>query len=818
VTPFVGRREELEALARALRSSRLVTVCGPAGIGKTRLVRQALLDECVVCDLSVSTTESETVFEIATALDVEPEGLGHAIDRLSRPVLLDAADRAAPALRVLLARWLASSAQARFVVTVRAPLGLQEEHELPLGPLAAADAVELFAHVARSLGHPKRSAAAERAAAERIVERLDRHPLAIEWFTPKALALGDAAALARLEDRRFDESPLAATLDESFETLEEPLCAALERIAFFERGVPASALDRVLDDPRALDRLVERGLVRIDDSSSGARATAHGPVAERAMVMAERAGRAEASMRLHARVVLEQSSEHAELEAIRRRFFDRDPELAAKAAVRLAPIEVELDAERSIALLEALVDRTRESAGAVLVALGGLERHRGRLGRARSHLIRALDAPGRHRFDALIELAHVDRQESRLEDAKRGYERALAEATDEPSEAIALGEIGRVLQSLGRFRTARDHHVRAIAIVHARGHRAREALERSLHARATHRAGEIRDAIVLHERALVMHRELGSRRLAAAELGHLGFCHHEIGDMQRAEALFRQSVEGLAEVGDVALEAIERTLLARCLSDQDRFAEARLELAIAEKATARLGIARLELTRRFVSGLAAFGEARFDDAGAELRAALELGLLHEVGFEALLPAHLALVEAGRGSERALVERSERAVGSIDNPGLAAAHAILAAGALGSEPPAVGAELVASSSDVRRALRHVAMLAPRSALALARDGRVFVLPNGTRIELGRRAAPRRLLLHLFETRLREPGRALDQDELVAAGWPNERMRREAAGKRLRTAIWTLRGFGLEGILLTRDEGYLLDPFVAARWIE
>jgi DNA-binding SARP family transcriptional activator len=73
-------------------------------------------------------------------------------------------------------------------------------------------------------------------------------------------------------------------------------------------------------------------------------------------------------------------------------------------------------------------------------------------------------------------------------------------------------------------------------------------------------------------------------------------------------------------------------------------------------------------------------------------------------------------------------------------------------------------------------------------------------------------PRRLLVALAEGRRELPGRALSKDELVEAGWPGERMSPEAADKRLRTAVWSLRKAGLEGLLLTRDDGYLLDPLV------
>jgi hypothetical protein len=82
--------------------------------------------------------------------------------------------------------------------------------------------------------------------------------------------------------------------------------------------------------------------------------------------------------------------------------------------------------------------------------------------------------------------------------------------------------------------------------------------------------------------------------------------------------------------------------------------------------------------------------------------------------------------------------------------------------------------------------------------------------------GRRVAPKRLLLALAQARLAHAGSVLAPQELVGAGWPNERMRPEAARQRLRTAIWTLRKLGLEPVLLTRDEGYLLDPAVPLVW--
>jgi hypothetical protein len=54
-----------------------------------------------------------------------------------------------------------------------------------------------------------------------------------------------------------------------------------------------------------------------------------------------------------------------------------------------------------------------------------------------------------------------------------------------------------------------------------------------------------------------------------------------------------------------------------------------------------------------------------------------------------------------------------------------------------------------------------------------------------------------------------------DELLEAGWPGERVGPEAGFARVRNALSTLRKMGLRDVLLTRDDGYLLDPAVPIR---
>ncbi|HSO40083.1 MAG TPA: hypothetical protein VLT33_46465, partial [Labilithrix sp.] len=81
-----------------------------------------------------------------------------------------------------------------------------------------------------------------------------------------------------------------------------------------------------------------------------------------------------------------------------------------------------------------------------------------------------------------------------------------------------------------------------------------------------------------------------------------------------------------------------------------------------------------------------------------------------------------------------------------------------------------------------------------------------------IDLGRRGAVRLILLGLVERHLAAPGATLDAPALLALGWPGERVLADAGGTRVRVAVSTLRRLGLAGVLLTREDGYLLDPRV------
>jgi hypothetical protein len=105
---------------------------------------------------------------------------------------------------------------------------------------------------------------------------------------------------------------------------------------------------------------------------------------------------------------------------------------------------------------------------------------------------------------------------------------------------------------------------------------------------------------------------------------------------------------------------------------------------------------------------------------------------------------------------------------------------------------------------------------------AREAAVIVGPEarwialgGERIDLARYGPVRRLFDRLVTSRLEAPGASLSAEALIAAGWPGERMRHSAGLLRVYSAIRRLRRLGLEQVLVTRDDGYLLDPDAVIR---
>ncbi|MCA9661530.1 MAG: sigma 54-interacting transcriptional regulator, partial [Myxococcales bacterium] len=123
----------------------------------------------------------------------------------------------------------------------------------------------------------------------------------------------------------------------------------------------------------------------------------------------------------------------------------------------------------------------------------------------------------------------------------------------------------------------------------------------------------------------------------------------------------------------------------------------------------------------------------------------------------------------------------------------------------SPPPAVGRAPVAADDAA-------------SAVLVDGEGRWFRLPAGERVEIAHRRALARILAVLVAQRAASPGVPSSMSDLLAAGWPDERVIERAGANRVHVALTALRKLGLRELLLRRDDGYVLDPDADVRVAE
>lgn len=304
VARLIGREAELELICSLMARSRLVTLTGPGGIGKTSLARAVEAtapDPHWFVDLALVHDEGEIaptiagvlglVLTEAVAADVAVEGFLAS----RRPVLVLDNLEQLPSAGRLIARWLDVLPELRVLATSRVPLGIAAEvaHPVPgLGAPAedtpsgveASPAGALFLARARALGeHGTLEAPAAKDLAV-VLRKLDGYPLAIELAAGRSRILTPAALLRRLADT----SVLATTGRQGpgrHASLDAVLAMTLDLLPTADRRFLASlsvcpgsfdldlaqALAGELPAIPALDRLVGAGLVRVDGEIAGER-------------------------------------------------------------------------------------------------------------------------------------------------------------------------------------------------------------------------------------------------------------------------------------------------------------------------------------------------------------------------------------------------------------------------------------------------------------------------------------------------------------------------------------------------------------------
>ncbi|MFT3836563.1 MAG: tetratricopeptide repeat protein [Myxococcaceae bacterium] len=861
-TRFVGRAAELSALASQLATARWVTVVGPGGGGKTRLVRQ--LGENLFCDLSEARTAPEATAALARGLGVSAES-GEELAawlkaRGGAVLVLDNCEQLLPEARASLAGWVQGAGELRVVATSREPLSVTGEKVFELGPLSAVDAAALF--VERGQAWDQRVASdAARDTVKALIAKLDRLPLAVELLAARLDVLSAPELLSRLEQRREASGPapagaparhqtLSALLAWSDESLDVAERAFLLAASVYRGGFGLELASRIAGGESAALRLLgslrRKSLIVVSDGAGATRYQPYEVVRAFYEGQLDATGR-ERAERAHAealiafareRVLLldrpqEQpaiealATEQENLLAIDDRFHHREPPLAAEALLALHPVllargPVDLHLSRLDRLLESLAGDDPEFVS-LLIARADVRRLKGRHDGALEDIEgvlarREVRAEARVASEALRRWAMIEGARGRPMEALQRIRRALTLARsveDRLLEAKALGSLGAAQQSLGRLPRAISAHSRALALLRRFGAPRLVGMETSYLAVATHRLGHVADAESLHRQALALHRELGHRRFEAVELTHLGYLAHELGSLEESRKSYRSGHEIFRQIGDVFLQGVSLTFLGRAELEA-RSGEA---LTVLEQALAihrASNHARLEATTLVLLGHLRRDAGDYAGAAELYTRSLERSQAVEVGFETLVEGWLGEVRRAMGEERPeLFEAAQLRAGRHGNPAYGMAARVLA----GEEVSAAELRaLAARSSEVRRTIALTQVQLPAAAgarLDVAADGAWFRRDDGEPAMLGRRRALRLMMQELTRARLDRPGDALTWEVLLSIGWPGERPVNDSGLKRVYTAVWTLRKLGLEGVLQTRGEGYLLDPGAQVR---
>lgn len=286
-SPLLGRDSELAELAELVREHRIVTLTGPGGVGKTRLVTELanrlapeFPDGIAYVGFADVTETSQFLPALGAALDVKEaeersvlEGIVALIRERRALLVLDNLEQivaAAPDVAELGRH----CPDLRMVVTSRIPLRIAAEHLYPVDPLPAEDAVALFAARAAAVSPDFRVADNADAVTE-ICRRLDGLPLALELAAARLRLLGAEGLRDRLDrtlellttgarDSHDRQQTLRATIDWSYSLLDGRQQRVFRRLAAFAGGctlpdAEAVAGEGTLDE---LESLVDAALVQ----------------------------------------------------------------------------------------------------------------------------------------------------------------------------------------------------------------------------------------------------------------------------------------------------------------------------------------------------------------------------------------------------------------------------------------------------------------------------------------------------------------------------------------------------------------------------
>jgi predicted ATPase/tetratricopeptide (TPR) repeat protein/class 3 adenylate cyclase len=629
---FVGRGAELVALAARLDAgARLVTVQGPGGTGKTRLVRRYGLTwlgdwpgGVYFCDLSDAHSLHAIHFAVARALDV-PLGredpavqLGHAIAARGRClVILDNFEQVVEHAAATVGVWLDCAPGAAFLVTSREKLHLRGEETFAIEPLPLAeDAIELFQLRARAQCPGFVVNEGNRADVAEVVRLVDGLPLAIELAAARVRVLSPAQIVQRMRDRfallagargaAARQATLRAAIDWSWDLLAPWEKDAFAQCSVFEGGFTLEAAEAVVDLARwpeappvmdVIHALTDKSLLRtwipwahdryaFEEPFFGMYLSIHDYSAGKLEACGGGA-RAAAEAR-HGACFAAFGEDHA-IEAM---FLEGGVRRRREIALEVDNLVVACrravsrgDATVAAATLRAVCDVLELTGPYGLgIALG-----------AQVLAIDGIAAPARAR--ALAARAMPLRRSGRIDESGAALEQALAlhrGLGDRQREAHVMLMLGNLRRDQGRIDEARTLQEGALALTREIGYRRAEGQALGNLGIIHGEQSRLPEARAHFEQALAIHREVGNRYIEGIDTSNLGNVFRAAGRLDEAWDCYQNALAIDREVGNRRDEGIVMANLGLLSADLDRHEEARALYAAAITIAREVGDRRFE--------------------------------------------------------------------------------------------------------------------------------------------------------------------------------------------------------------------------------
>jgi non-specific serine/threonine protein kinase len=615
LTSFVGRERELAEIKQRLPTTRLVTLTGIGGLGKTRLAQQvaaevldAYRDGVWFVDLAPLGDPALVPSTLARVLQVK-EAAGQALltalcDHLrTRETLLifDNCEQVLDGCARLTEALLRDAARVTVMATSREALHLAGESAFPLSPLPLPDsradaksiarsaAVQLFIERARQ--HRPRFDL-ERQPARVVADicvRLDGIPLALELAAARVAVL-PVEQILRLLTERFRlltggdrdlprHQTLRAMLDWSYDLLDDTERKLFARLSVFAGGWTLEAATQVCGgEPITQDDLVYVLIGLIEQS----------------LVVAEEDGdryRMLETVRQYARDRLLETGDEEQWRDRHLAYFlalaeEAQPKLnGAEQGSWLERLERELDNLRSALTWATDVDAVSGMRLASACMRFWLVRGyvREGLGWLTAMLSAAPASPTTvHRANAVAVAATMARATSDFPKATTLYEEALSlsrELGDRHGVAAALGNLGMVSYDQGDYSAATARHEESLAIWRELGDQ--RGIARTLIAlgNIVYSQGDQLKAESLYEQSLAIERELGDQRAIAIVLNNLGMvAEYHRRDYPAARRLHEEALAIRRELGDRWGIANSLLNLGTTAFEQQDYVSARMQL------------------------------------------------------------------------------------------------------------------------------------------------------------------------------------------------------------------------------------------------